>query len=102
MAYIDVDYSRFDHVIDRTNAYVSTMKNKMSVAGDEVRYLSSSWHGDDSSSFQTQWQTVTDDSSVYRNMIKALEQYSDTLKYAKKSYQKAQMKVIDKSNTLRW
>ena len=103
MAYIKVDHSKFESAARAIDNYVSDMKTKMSSANGEVNTLSATWQGSDFTQFKSQWDKVTNSGSTYSQMLKALESYSDYLRYAASKYKNAQANAINRANSLpRW
>ncbi len=100
MAYLRVDYSKFEVAASAIDSYVSSMKNKMRSAGGEVNTLSASWQGSDFNQFKSQWDKVTDNDSTYNQMIKSLESYTKYLRFAAQKYKEAQSKAVNRANGL--
>lgn len=100
MAYIRVDFNRFEASISAIDAYVASMKNKMRSADCEVTTLSANWQGSDYSQFEAQWEKVTNNDSTYCQMVKTLESYASYLRYASQKYKNAQSRAINRANAL--
>jgi len=103
MAYIKVDYSKLESTASAVDNYVTLMKNKMRSAQNEVTVLSSSWQGSDFSQFKAEFDKVDNKDSTHTQMVESLESYSNFLKYAAGKYKDAQIKAINRANSLpRW
>ncbi len=100
MAYICVDHSKFEGTASEIDKYVSLMKNKMKSAQGEVDALAASWQGSDFSQFEAQFNKLDNSDSTHRKMLKALESYSNFLRYAEAQYKEAQSKAVNRANLL--
>lgn len=100
MAYIKVDYSKFETAASAIDTYIKQLKTKMSQADKEVLTLATNWQGGDSTQFKTQWKKVTSNDSTYAQLIKSLESYAKYLRYAAKQYKDAQVKAVNRANGL--
>ncbi len=100
MAYIKVDHSKFAAAAAEVDSYVSKMRTNMRLANMEVQMLGLNWQGSDFTNFKAEWSKVDDDDSTYKQMAKALESYSDFLKYAAGKYKEAQSKAVNRANSL--
>jgi len=100
MAYIKVDHSKFEDAASAADKYVKIMKNKMHAAQSEVAALASSWQGGDASLFRTKFDKLDNNDSTHMQMVKALDSYSQFLRYAAGRYKDAQIKAIDRANDL--
>ena len=76
------------------------MKNKMKSAQGEVDALAASWQGSDNSQFEAQFNKLDNSDSTHRKMLKALESYSNFLRYAEAQYKEAQSKAVNRANLL--
>lgn len=103
MAYIKVDYSKFETTAKAIDNYVSNTKRKMAGANDAVNFLAGSWQGADFNKFKVQWNKVSAGDSTYIQMMKALESYAKYLRFAAQKYKSAQTEAINRANSLpRW
>lgn len=103
MAYIKVDHSKFASTATTIDKYVTLMRNKMNSAQGEVATLSSTWQGADYTQFKTEFNRVDNNDSTHAQMLKALESYSNYLRFAAEKYKKAQTDAVNRANNLpRW
>lgn len=100
MAYIKVDRSKLQSTATAVDNYVRLMKNKMKNAQNEVTTLSSAWQGTDFAQFKTQFDKVDNNDSTHAQMLKALESYAKYLRYAEGKYKNAQIKAVNRANSL--
>ena len=100
MAYLRVDYSKFEAAASAIDTYVASMKNKMRSASGEIDTLSANWQGSDFTQFKVQWDKVTNNDSTYSQMIKSLESYAKYLRFAAQKYKEAQSKAVNRANGL--
>jgi len=102
MAYIKVDHSKFGPAAQEIDQYIQEIKKQMKSAEGEVKDLTTGngWQGTDAQAFQNQWKQATNNDSVYRQMIKALEAYADYLRFAQGKYRNAQANAINRANRL--
>jgi WXG100 family type VII secretion target len=98
--YIKVNHREFESAADAIDTYVKNHNKNMDAARQEVKTLSATWQGKDSTQFQQQWDQVTEADSTSRNMTKALENYADFLRYAAGQYKDAQSKAVNRANSL--
>ena len=103
MASIKVDHSKFEATAKAVDAYVKTLKTKMTSAQTEVTTLSKTWQGTDATKFKTTFNKVDDKGSVHAEMVKALESYAKYLRYAAQKYKDVQTDAVNRANRLpRW
>ncbi len=103
MAYIKVDHSKFSGTANAIDTYLTTLRNKMNSAENEVNNLSNYWNGADFTQFKVQWSRVTNGDATYSEMVKSLESYSKFLKYAAEKYKNTQINAVNRANSLpRW
>lgn len=100
MAYIKIEHSKLNAAASEVEDYVALMKDRMSNAKGEVDTLSSNWQGADFMQFKTRWNKVTGNDSTYFRMLQSLESYAQYLRYAETQYKNAQIKAINRANSL--
>jgi len=100
MAYIRVDYSKFEVTASAIDTYVEKHKSNMSNANGEVNTLADGWNGDDFTQFQNQWNRVTEDGSTSQKMIGAMGNYAEFLRYAANKYKEAQINAVNRANSI--
>jgi WXG100 family type VII secretion target len=97
---VKVDHSKLENTASEIERYIQTLKGKMQAAQSEIHTLSASWQGTDATQFQTKWNSVTNQDSVYGQTVKQLDSYAQYLRYAAKKYKEAQTKAVDAANRL--
>lgn len=103
MAYISVEYRKFEGAASAIDSYVALMKNKMHSVEDEVTALSLSWQGGDFAQFRSELDKVDNEGSTYKKMVKAMESYARYLRYAQNKYKNVQKQAMNRANSLpRW
>lgn len=103
MAYIKVDHSKFESAATEVDKYTTLLKNQMKSAQGEVTNLSSNWQGGDFSQFKTEFDKVDNRDSTHSKMVKSLDSYADFLRYASSQYKSAQIRAVNRANSLpRW
>jgi WXG100 family type VII secretion target len=100
VAYIHVDHSQFEKTAREVDAYVEKQRRNMQYMDQEVKSLTSTWAGEDSRQFQSQWGNVQDGDSISKKMEKAFENYAKFLRYAADQYKDAQAKAVNMANDL--
>lgn len=101
MAYINVEYSKFESAAVAVDNYITTVKNKMRDIQGDVDTLSSSWQGGDYNQFKKEFDKVDSDGSTYKQMVKAMESYARYIRYAAEEYRKAKTRAVDRANSLK-
>ena len=103
MAYIKVDHSKFENAAAEVDKYTTFLKQKMKSAQGEVVNLSSTWQGGDYNQLKNEFDKVDNNDSTHSKMVKALESYSGYLRYASNQYKNAQIRAVNRANSLpRW
>lgn len=97
---IKVDHSKFESTANKIDNYISEAKRKMNSMNNEMSGLMSGFSGKDAAAFSGQWDKVDEEGSVYRNMNKSLQSYSDFLREAGKKYRDAQTNAINRANRI--
>ena len=100
MANIKVDRSQFEKAASAIEAYVSNHKKHMSTIDQSVNFLGSSWQGKDYDQLKIEWQQINSSGSTSDNMLAALANYADFLRYAANKYKTAQINAINRANRL--
>lgn len=100
MASIIVEHSKFEAAAKAIDTYVADVKREMKSADVSVNTLAGAWQGKDYTQFFAQWDKVTGSGSTYMEMIKALEHYSEYLRFAAKKYKNAQADAVNRANRL--
>lgn len=103
MAYIKVDHSKFESAATEIDNYTALLKKQMKFAQGEVTTLSSNWQGGDFTQLKTEFDKIDNSDSTHSKMIKSLESYSAFLRYASSEYKNAQIRAVNRANSLpRW
>mgnify|MGYP005610381609 CR=1 FL=1 len=98
--FIHVDCSKFNKTAEKIETYIENHEKNMKLATQEVKALSSTWQGKDAIEFQNQWNEVTEKKSTSQEMIQALENYAEFLRYAGNQYKDAQAKAVNRANRI--
>ena len=103
MAYIKVDYNKFEHAASAIDTYITRHKSNMGKIDAELSGLSSSWQGSDYLTVKKEWNQMNSNDSTSGQMLKSLKNYAEFLRSVGKSYKNAQNRAIDRANGLpRW
>ena len=103
MAYIKVDYNKFEHAASAIDTYISKHKSGMGKIDEEMNGLSSSWQGADYSASKQKWNQINSEDSTSGNMLKSLESYAGFLRATAKRYKNAQASAVNRAEGLpRW
>ena len=102
MAYIQISDSQFLTTANQIDDYLSFMKKKMQEADQKIDELSAAWQGTDEVQFRAQWAALTAPGSTYSQMVEALENYANYLRYAEKQYNGAQLRAKSRAALLPW
>ena len=100
MAYIKVDYNKFEHTASAIDTYISKHKSNMGKIDAEINGLSSSWQGEDYISIKKEWEQMNALDSTSGKMVKNLNNYAQFLRSVGKTYKDAQRRAIDRANKL--
>lgn len=100
MANIKVDHSKFESRAKAIDDYISSLKSKMKQAEALIDALSSSWEGADYQEYKKKWEELTKSDSVYKNLIKELENYAKFLRHAAEKYKDTQTDAVNRANRL--
>lgn len=103
MAYIKVDYKKFEQAAKAIDTYVTRHKSNMGKIEQEMIGLSADWQGPDYTAVKKEWDEMNSTDSTSAKMLKALENYADYLRAAEKAYKEAQSRAINRADSLpRW
>lgn len=69
--------------------YLTSLRQKMLEANQEVEKLDQSWQGVDEVQFREEWAQLTGKESAYYQMAEALESYANYLNYVREKYESA-------------
>lgn len=98
MAYIRVTHTEFEKTAQAVDEYITYIEQQMSMADSIVEALKqTSWIGQDSLFFTSQWKKVMEKKSTYDNMKTSLEAYAGLLRFAGIKYKKAQADAVNRS-----
>lgn len=103
MAYVKVDYSKFEHAASAIDTYISRHRSNMNNIDREITNLSATWQGKDYISLKNEWNEMKAHGSTSDKMIKSLKSYAEYLRMAAKKYKEAQSNAVNRANSLpRW
>lgn len=98
--YIKVDHSQLKKTADIIDDYIRDHNRLMSQADNEIAMLAVHWKGSDSNQFKNQWQKINASDSTSKQLLKALSNYADLLRFAANKYRTAQANAINRANRL--
>lgn len=102
MAYIKVNHKKLGQTASKIDGYVNKHKARMRKIDLEMNLLRATWDGADYREVKRQWAEMQEGESTSGQMVKALENYAEFLRYAEGKYRDAQAKAINRANRLRW
>ncbi len=100
MAYIKVDHREFERTAAAIDNYIFQKEQKMKSIDKVVFDLNSAWNGPDYEQMKKQWLDIDSKNSTSDKLVKTLENYADSLRFAGNSYFDAQSRAINRANTL--
>ena len=100
MAYVKVDYNKFEHAAGAIDTYISNHKTKMRKIDEEILKLSVNWQGNDYIALKNEWNEIKGNGSTSDKMLKALGNYAEYLRMAAKKYKEAQTNAVNRANSL--
>lgn len=100
MAYIKIDYSKFEKTASSIETYIKKHNSNMGKINQEMISLSSSWQGVDYTQVKKEWDEINAPESTSGKMLKALNNYAQFLRVAGKTYKDAQSRAVNRANSL--
>lgn len=100
MAYVKVDYSKFEHAASAIDTYISRHRSNMNSIDREITNLSATWQGKDYNVLKNEWNEMKAHDSTSEKMIKSLKNYAEYLRMAAKKYKEAQSNAVNRANSL--
>ena len=100
MAYVKVDYNKFEHAANAIDTYITRHKSNMGKIDAEINDLSAFWQGSDYLAVKKEWDRMNANDSTSGQMLASLKNYADFLRFASESYKNAQNRAIDRANIL--
>ena len=105
MGYIRVTHTEFEKTAKAIDEYIDYLDQQMKLADGIIESLKqTSWIGQDSMLFNTQWNEVMEKKSTYSSMKNSLEKYASLLRSIGERYKKAQEDAYSRAMRLsgRW
>lgn len=100
MAYIRVDYKMMINTVNQIENYISTFDNNMELISNDIVSINSEWEGKDYQQFKAEWDKIKSPGSTSYLMRAAIQNYADEIKEAVNKYKEAQIRAINKANSL--
>ncbi len=100
MANIKVNHKQLEKSADEINSYIASHKSNMRKIDSEMTGLGSKWEGSDYQQVLVEWQKIKGEGSVSQELLKALEEYEDYLRFAANKYKKAQVDAVNRASLL--
>lgn len=105
MGYIRVTHTEFEKTAKAIDEYIEYLDQQMKAADGIIESLKqTSWIGQDSMLFNTQWNEVMEKKSTYSSMKSSLKKYASMLRSIGERYKKAQEDACSRAVRLsgRW
>ena len=100
MSYIKVNYQKLVIAAEKIKDYVLKFERNMKYIEDSVFELNENWKGQDYDAFKIYWKEIYS-AKTPSDMTKiSMEKYAEALRESAEQYREAQIRAINRANTL--
>lgn len=100
MSRITVDHGKLAALADQLDSRLLEHDRLLSMIDSQILSLPSGWEGKDAIQFASHWQSMNSAQSPVKRMTRALQAYSDWLKFSANRYKKEQAAAIARARKI--